>query len=344
MAIEFQITRYETTFHNPLKNFELTKIPCEIRYDPLTGQAVRLISIRKPNLIAHDWTPFVEESRRRFCPFCPETIEQATPRFPDDLIPGGRFRLGEVAVVPNLNPYDKYSVVVVVSPRHYLSMPELTPEVISNSFEAGLEFLKIVSLKDPGGAKYCSINWNYMPYAGGSLIHPHLQVHAGPQPTSLVALMLDKAAQYYEQNKSVYWTDLVASEMEKNERFLGRTGSIYWLAAFAPRALFDVIAVLPDRVTINDITREDLGNLADGLHRVIDFYKNANVASFNAGFYFAQKENIGFCVSARIVARFTIFPLVGSDYSHLQVLHDEAWAMYLPEQLAQDLKPYFQTK
>lgn len=344
MAIEYRITHYKTTFHNPLQNFELTEIPCEIRYDPLTGQAARLISIRKPNLPEHDWTPFVEESRRRFCPFCPDQIEQTTPRFPEELIPGGRFQWGEATVVPNLNPYDQYSVVVVISPRHYLSMPELTPEVISNSFEAGLEFLKRISAKDSQGAKYCSINWNYMPYSGGSLIHPHLQVHAGPQPTSLVALMLTKAAQYYEQNKSVYWADLLASEKDQNERYLGRTGSVSWLAAFAPRALFDVIAVLPGKVTINDLTREDLANLAEGLNKVITFYQKANVASFNAGLYFAQKEDAGFWVTARLVARFTIFPLVGSDYSHLQVLHDEAWAMYLPEQLARDLQPYFQEK
>lgn len=344
MAIEFRVTHYETTFHNPLKNFELTRIPCEIRYDPLTGQAARLISIRKPSLNEHDWTPFVEESRRRFCPFCPEQIDQATPRFPGYLIPGGRFRWGEAKVVPNLNPYDKYSVVVVISPRHYLSMQELTPEVIRNSFQAGQEFLKIVSSQDPEGAKYCSINWNYMPYSGGSLIHPHLQVHAGPRPTSLVAAMLDKAAQYYRENKSVYWADLLAREKEQNERFLGRTGNVYWLAAFAPRALFDVIAVLPGKVTVADLAGEDLDHLADGLNKVITFYKNANVASFNAGLYFAQKEDAGFWVTARTVARFTIFPLVGSDYSHLQVLHDEAWAMYLPEQLTQDLQPYFENK
>lgn len=341
MAIELRVTRYKTVFHNPLENFELSEIPCEIRYDPLTGQATRLVTIRKPSLPPHDWTPFVEESRRRFCPFCPDQVEKATPRFPEELISGGRLRHGEAVVVPNLNPYDRYSVVVVVSPRHYLSMRELTPEVISNSFEAGLKFLKTVSVKDPAGAKYCSINWNYMPYSGGSLIHPHLQVHAGPQPTSLVALMREKAAQYYEEHKSVYWSDLLALEKEKGERYLGRTGNVSWLAAYAPRALFDVAAVFPEKVTVDDFTRNDLDELAAGFRKVIDFYEKSNVASFNAGLYFGHRSDKGFWATARIVARFTIFPLVGSDYSHLQVLHDEAWVMYLPEQMCAELRTCF---
>jgi galactose-1-phosphate uridylyltransferase len=345
MAIEFRIIHDEAVFHHPLKNFELTKVPYEIRYDPLTGQATRLILIRKPNLIEPDWTPFIEESRSRFCPFCPDKIDQVTPRFQEHLISGGYFRLGEVTVVQNLNPFDKYSVVVVISPQHYLSMPELTPEVISNSFQAALEFLKIVSSKDPEGAKYCSINWNYMPYSGGSVIHPHLQVQAGPQPTSYQALILDQASQYYSKNKSIYWSDLLICEKEKNERYLGRTGNIYWLTTFAPRTLFDISAILPEKATVNDLNKEDLDNLADGLGKVITFYKNSNVASFNAALYFARdQKDKAFWITARIVARFTFFPLVGSDYSFLQVLHNEACSLHIPEQLNQDLAPYYQDK
>jgi galactose-1-phosphate uridylyltransferase len=341
MPVEFRVTSLKAVFHNPLQNFELVEVPCEIRYDPLTGQATRLVTIRKPSLPPHDWTPFIEESLRRFCPFCPGQVEKATPRFPEELIPGGRLHLGEAVVVPNLNPYDKYSAVVIISPKHYLSMAELTPEVISNSFEAGQEFLKKVTAKDPAGSKYCSINWNYMPYSGGSLIHPHLQVHAGPQPTSLLALMKEKAAQYFKKNGNIYWADLLALEKEKGERYLGCTGNVSWLATFAPKALFDVVGIFPEKATVKDFAKKDLDELAAGFKKVIAFYERSNVASFNAGLYFGQDTDRGFWVTARIVARFTIFPLVGSDYSHLQVMHDEAWVMYQPEQMCIELAPSF---
>lgn len=341
MPVEFRKIINQTQFHHPLKDFALTTVPSEIRFDPLTGQTVRIMSFRSMKLERHDWTPFVEESRQKFCPFCPPKMEKVTPRFPENIVPGGRLRVGQAVVVPNLTPYELYSAVAIMSPEHYLSMPALTTEIIANSLRAALEFLKLAEAADPAGARYGSINWNYMPYSGGSLIHPHLQILCGPAPCRYDAGLIHCSKEYLRQNGRNYWSDLIETEKENDERYLGRAGNTHWLATFAPRALCDVTAVLPEKTTIHDFTTRDIEDLSAGLRKVINFYDEINIASFNAALYVARREDEGFWVFARIVGRYTIFPLVGSDYSHLQVMHDEPWTLHMPEELTRQLKSRF---
>ncbi len=342
MGIELRKIVNETKFHNPLQGFALTSTPSEIRFDPLTGQRVRILPLRNRKLPRHDWTPFVEESRQKFCPFCPENLEKATPRFPENMVPGGRLKYGQAVVVPNLAPYEIYAGVTVMGPEHYLSMTALTPGIIVDSFRAALDFLKLVEAYDSQRARYGSVNWNYMPYSGGSIIHPHLQVLCGPQPCRYDAEMIDHGRAYLEKNGRNFWADLLEYEQEKEERYLGQVGNTYWLATFAPRALCDVTAILPHKTNIADIENQDLQDLAEGLLKVIRYYDNINIASFNAALYTARQEDQGFWITARIVGRYTIYPLVGSDFSHLQVLHDEPWTLHLPEEMALELKKYFQ--
>ncbi|MCL6478340.1 MAG: hypothetical protein K6T65_07975 [Peptococcaceae bacterium] len=338
--IEFRKVVSKSRFYDPTKNFELNEVNSEKRYDPLTGEMVRLFPFRNMALPRHDWTPFVEESKQRFCPFCPGIIDQAAPRFTEDFIPEGRLKVGESVLLPNLNPYETHSAVVVMTPQHYLSMPDISTGVMRDSMQVGLDYLKVVAEKDPANARYSSINWNYMPYSGGSLIHPHLQVISGSEPCNLDRNMINSAAAYFEKNGSVYWYDLVEAE-KSGERYLGNTGQIDWLAAFAPLALGDVVAVVRGCSTIHDITSEHLEELALGFQKVIKYYDSVNLPAFNMALYFAGREDKGFCCTARMIGRFTLFPLVGSDVSNMQMLHHDFWTLYLPEDMAGELKGYF---
>lgn len=331
----------ETEYHSPLHNFQLTKATSETRFDPLTGQLSRLFAFRRVNLPQFDWQPYVEESRQRFCPFCPQTIEQATPRFPEELIPGGRLQVGDATVIPNLHPYEVYTAVVVMSSQHYLAMTDLNHEVIANAHRAGRDFLTIAAGKDPDNARYGSINWNYMPYAGGSLIHPHLQVYCGPYPSTYDDQMIEAARRYYRLHGRVFWQDLLEAEQTNGERYLGQTGTVYWLATFAPRGLFDVTAIIPNCRTFADLTDKIIDDLTAGMRKVIEYYRQNNVVSFNTALYFASPADHGFWAHLRMVARYTIYPVVGSDFSHLQVLHNDFWTLHLPEEMARELKPLF---
>lgn len=338
MPVIFSRTKNESVFLDPRNNFEPKTVASEIRRDPLTGQVSRIFPFRKLILHRHDWTPFVEESKQKFCPFCPEVMEKVTPKFTAAISAEGRIRVGDAVAVPNLNPYDKHAAVVIMSPRHYISMDEIDVQLMVDSFRAGLTYLERAAAADPAGARYGSINWNYMPYAGGSLIHPHLQILAGPEPCTLDKTLIMASARYARNNNSNYWTDLVETEKARGDRYIGKTGRAYWLCAYAPRHVGDVIGIIPGKKTIEDMTDQDLADLATGLKKVIDYYNRCNIVSFNTALYFARSEDEGFTAHARIVGRFTIFPLVGSDNTHMQVLHDDPWTVILPEVMARDIK------
>lgn len=341
--INFKKVVSKSRFYDPTKNFELNDVPSEKRYDPLTGELVRLFPFRKSALPRHDWTPFVEESRKRFCPFCPGVIEKAAPRFTEEFIPEGRLSVGDAVLLPNLNPYETHSAVVVMTPEHYLSMQDISTAVIRDSLAVSLDYLKVVAEKDPENARYSSINWNYMPYSGGSLIHPHMQVISGAEPCNLDRAMIMSGADYYDRYGSIYWHDLVDAE-KPGERYLGATGRIDWLAAFAPLSPGDVIGVLKGCSTIDDITEGHLEDLALGMQKVIRYYDTVNLPAFNMALYFAGREDRGFCCTARMIGRFTLFPLVGSDVSNMQMLHHDFWTFFLPEDMAVSVKEFFKAE
>jgi len=341
MSIKFNKTLNESSFLDPMNNFATKTVVSEIRHDPLTGQISRIFPFRKFKLHRHDWTPFVEESRQRFCPFCPDVLEKVTPKFSADIASEGRIKIGDATVIPNINPYEKYASLVVMSSRHYIPMEGIDTQLMVNSFRAGLDYLQRVATIDPDEARYVSINWNYMPYSGGSLINPHLQILSGKEPCTYDKQLIIASDNYLSDHNSNYWTDLISSEIKTGERYVGQTGQVHWLSVFAPRHVGDIIGILPDKLTIADVTDDDLNDLAAGLCKVIKFYNQSNMLSFNAALYFARRENAGFTIHARIVSRFTIFPLVGSDITHMQILHDDPWTVILPEVIAQELKPYF---
>ena len=338
MAIIFSRIKNETIYLDPRKGFEPQTVTSETRRDPLTGQISRIFPFRNLTLHRHDWTPFVEESLQKFCPFCPEVMEQVTPKFPAPITAAGRIRIGDAVAIPNLNPYDKHAAVVIMTDRHYVPMNEIDIQLITDSFRAGLIYLQRAAAVDPDGARYCSINWNYMPYSGGSLIHPHLQVIAGPEPCTFDHRMITASAMYTRNNKSNYWTDLVETEAVSDQRYIGKTGRLHWLCAFAPRHVGEVLGIMPGRRTIDDITDQDLAEMSAGLINVIKYYERCNIASFNTALYLARREDEGFTAHVRIVGRFTIFPLAGSDITHMQILHDDPWTVIVPEVMAEDIK------
>jgi len=339
MTVEFRREFNESSFIDPKKGEKV--VTSEVRYDPLTGHISRIFPFRRLIPHRHDWEPFVEKSRQQFCPFCPDSLDKATPRFLPDFWPEGHIRVGNATVVPNLHPYEKYTSVVVMCREHYVSMGDIYPSMIVESFQAALEYLKAAQKYDATGAKYCSINWNYMPYAGGSMIHPHLQVLAGPKPCTYDEKMYLAAREYFTKTGQNFFTQIVDAEQKNDERYLGQTGQVHWMSTFAPRHVADVTGILPGKATIWEVKETDLEQVAAGIVKVAHYYDRINMPSFNAVMYFGMQNDESFYVNIRMVGRFTIFPLVGSDITHMQVLHDDPWTVLLPEKLAGDLKPDF---
>ncbi|MBC7104657.1 MAG: hypothetical protein H5T97_01810, partial [Firmicutes bacterium] len=131
MAVELRILPQETVLMDPQNDFTPTAVTSEIRVDPLTGWTSRILPMRQYiTFPRHDWSATLERSRERPCPFCPEYVAGATPRFPPDLVPGGRLELDGATVIPNLFPDAPSSALVIMGPDHCVPRDWLTPEVV----------------------------------------------------------------------------------------------------------------------------------------------------------------------------------------------------------------------
>lgn len=107
MKIQFRKEIVNTIFHNPRANFEITRSHCEIRYDPLTNHVSRIFPSKKLTFHGDRWEQIAGESKSS-CPFCPENMGKATPRFPKEFIPDGRLQVGQSYVIPNLSVYESF--------------------------------------------------------------------------------------------------------------------------------------------------------------------------------------------------------------------------------------------
>jgi len=344
VTIEFKIETLLSRVLNPLSNFDETQIYAEIRTDPLTGRTSLVHSFGRES---RRWsTPrlneLIEKSLAGGCPFCPSSIDQLTPKFTPDLLPEGRFHLGECYVFPQVIPYANYSAVTVLSSQHFMSLTDFTQEILTDGFSACQAFLKRVFEYDPE-VKHCYITWNYMPSAGGSLIHPHLQPHAEYTPSNYLRELTEASRRYYELNQTNFWSDLIAKEVELGERYIGAVGDISWLSTFAPKGLFiDLTAVFQGKNSILDLSPNDFDCFSQGLKRILSYMSDQSLYSFNLALYSGVKGEDYFWTHARIVSRFT-HHLDSSDIGCTQLLLDEPLCVVTPEDTCRELKEYFRT-
>ena len=339
MGIEFKKIRSQVRLVNPLKNHTLDEIPFEIRFDPLTGETGRVFDLpfkaAKP-----DVADIVERSKKIFCPFCPETLDKSTPEFPRDLIPEGRIRVGAASLIPNLAPFEKYAAVAILSTDHFIPMEALSPKKVHDAFSASLLFLKKVARFDPL-VHFFSINWNYMPPAGSSMVHAHLQPNAGEVPTNEQRLQLEGCRKYRLETGRDFWGDYTEMEKEKGERYLGEIGSSFWCLNFVPFSFLpDVRCIFPERRSLLHFEEEDILCFLNGLKNVLKFFVEENIFSFNVSL-FSSKEDETQRVNGRICPRLLPRAIGNSDIAYPQMMHKEPFTVQPPEAFCPRMKELF---
>ena len=144
------------------------------RRETLTGLSCRISSERSKRGIDRSASP---EFSPEGCPFCGGSLTSATPCFTD----GKRIIVGESVTFPNLYPFAEWHTVTVISREHRVS--RFSAGQLADAFTGQAESLA-------GHDGYASINWNFLPSAGASLAHPHLQGLVDTHPSPLAALYL----------------------------------------------------------------------------------------------------------------------------------------------------------
>ena len=348
MQISFESHVREAHILDPLKNFELASQTLEHRKDPLTGRSCIMVQGRLDyikNLIETD-SHFLDElvqSTQHTCPFCPGAVATKSPKFTPQLVPEGRIRVGEAIGFPSLFAHEDFNAVIVPTPRHRVSLVDFTPVMLRDGFQVCLQYFSKVKEFSPR-SRHCTIAMNFLPPAGSTVAHPHIQALASDIPLQAVTELLDHSKTYFKENGSCYWTDLIETERLLGKRFLGGTGNITWVTAFAPLGLCEVQGVIPGKSSFTSISEQDLTELADGITRVLRFYHETGIRSFNLAMYSGpldESEN-SFNVVIRIVARYGYKPRFVSDIWALQYLLNEREVFESPEETCRSLKKYFE--
>lgn len=337
--IAFETVRQVCRFLDPTRDFEPVEKTTEIRHDPLTGRSSRILDMgftpEKP-----DVDGMVERFRSGFNPFAREKRDEVTPKFLEEVegIPGGRLARGEALVVPNLFPYDRYSAITVLSDADFVPLDGFSEDLLVDAFGADMEYLRRVRETDGDACRHYSINWNYMPLAGGSLVHPHHQLIASPEPTNYLKDVEAGLAAYGRR----YFEDLAAAE-EGGERWVGREGGISWLTGFAPMGQIDILGVFTGRASVFDLTSEDFGALSRSLLKIFSYLDAEGFASFNFALYGLERAE-GYEVHCRLSPRFLLSNALGtSDINYFEISHSESLAFFFPEAAAGVLRSRFET-
>ena len=247
---ELRIAKYL----DPLNEFKEKEVPIEIRHDEITGVTCHILPTRYRISIKPDIKQYLEKSAESNCPFCPALFEKSTPKFTPNITRKGRFQRGSACLFPNAFPHDQFNCVVTFSDKHFLGLTELKTEDMLDGFLVCLDYFERMKQVYPK-VRFCSINWNYMPLAGGGLLHPHFQTVIGENPSRFISTILTKARSYREATGRNLWNDLIAYEKEMDERYIASTGNIDWIASFAPHGMAgEICFVFKGKKSIFDLS------------------------------------------------------------------------------------------
>ena len=207
------------------------------------------------------------------CPFCRERIFSVTPTFAD----GTRILRGESVTFPNLFPFAQWHTVTVITSDHVVDL--FTKNQIIDALTAQIQSLR-------GFDGYPSINWNFLPSAGASLVHPHMQGISDQRPSWITERYLEASEQYRKKASKRYW-NIVKEQERSSDRYLFGD-EIMWSAHAVPIGEREVRGILP--VSSLDDLEPYCDLLAEGILKILALYKKLGTHAFNMAIIFDKKN------------------------------------------------------
>jgi UDPglucose--hexose-1-phosphate uridylyltransferase len=309
------------------------------RRDPLTGNSARILTGQK---LQPPTRPDLGEltAKPAFCPFDAEYLEQTTFPFPAELTDEGRIRAGKAVVVPNILAYATHSAVGIYDPaRHFLDLDEFTPSIAGDALAAMVRHALAVRRYDPS-ATWSSINANFLPPSGASLVHPHLQSAHDACGLTTQRRLVECSGAWPET--ASFWTTLVDQEAG-GPRWVGRTGRVAWLTPFSPTGFHEVWGIVDDAADIIDLSAADAADLGTGLSRILAAYHRWNLTSFNFALIGGGPDGAAqrYRVVMKVMSRSNAEPMYRSDATYFERVLGEALIDVSPEELAEGVRPLF---
>jgi UDPglucose--hexose-1-phosphate uridylyltransferase len=348
MRIHFDSVEREARILSPLAEFRTVTQKLEHRKDPLTGHSV-IVSKQRMDYVKRfiqSDSRFIDEfvrSTEANCPFCPDAVEKNAPKFPPEISLEGRIKVGDAICFPSLFAHQDFNALVVPTRQHRLQLNEFSTALLLNAFKACITYFRRVYSTSPS-ARNAAIVMNFLPPAGSTIAHPHVQALMSDIPTQAMTKLLEASQSYATKNGTDYWRDLVETEKTLNVRYIADLNGVHWLTPFAPLGLNDAEGIVCGKSSFDGLSEVELSGLADGISRVLKYYHDTDVRSFNATVYSAPlgKSTDYFSLSTRIVSRYGYKPNFVSDVWALQYLLGEQEVYESPEETSVKLRKYFQ--
>ena len=156
----------------------------EYRFDPLTHDQCRINPERARRVRqVGDKVELADivARTREACPFCPERVEEKTPRLPREKWGEERIKLGESLIFPNLSPFGENHAVGIISQAHFLDLDEFSVEMLRDNLLASKRYILSAHESDKEAAWPIYI-WNYMPPSAGKRAASHASRAHGKEP------------------------------------------------------------------------------------------------------------------------------------------------------------------
>lgn len=267
----------------------------ELRYDPLSGHWITIASIRaaRPN----EFRRLESRIPDAVCPFCagqesqtPHSILEwrgdstRAPASPTDRDAAAWL----VRVVPN--KYPAYSPggtlsqslqgpyaslqgegsheIVIESPRHAISLSELTDDELRLSFRAYQSRIRAAMQNEL--IRQVTLFKNCRPEAGASIEHVHSQIIASPVVALSATSRFERCIRAYCDSGSSLLSALVRWEERQGDRVLESRDEYLAFCPFASRFAFQIwIAGREQTTPFEDLTANALDRLADLVRRCV---------------------------------------------------------------------------
>jgi len=315
----------------------------QVRYDPLTSRSCRLTFARAGERESGtDELPEPPPAAMdtRSCPFCQPQVNRLTPTIDPRLSGEPRLRRGESILFPNLFPYGRYSAVSVIDNRHFVPIGTADADAYLNCLLNCRDYLEKVLTADID-ARHVAITQNHLPAAGGSLVHPHLQIQADAKPTNFLRFLSARADSFYRETGRLLLSTYLEHELAGGERLIGRTGDWHWLAAFAPEGFYEIWGILPEAFSLLNLKEKQWRELAAGIINTQRFYRSLNRNGYNLGLLAVESGDSRLELRARIVVRANYSQWARNDHTGFEVMLGDMATFTAPEQTAATARKFW---
>jgi galactose-1-phosphate uridylyltransferase len=186
-----------------------------------------------------------------------------------------------------------------------------------------------------------AITQNHLPSAGGSLIHPHLQINADRVPANYQRVLLHRANNFFRHSGNYLFASYLDHEIADGSRRIGTTGAWEWLAAFAPEGFYEIWGILPHKTSFLQVSESDWQELARGILNVQQFYRQLCRNGYNLGILAVEMPSSRLELRIVIMVRSNYAPWVRSDHTGFEMMLGDMTTFNAPEQTAEQARPFF---